>query len=252
MPTLKQKLTQETSRLHLPLCVIGSPVVAQALAAAGSDGVIIDMEHGAIGPAEAQAMIAATAGTDCAPLVRVPDLSAVAAKRALDLGAEGLVFPLIRTAEDAAKAAAMLQYPPHGTRSFGPMVAAPRYGTDMAGYSADFGARAICCLLAETAEAAENIDAICAVPGIDLIIVAPYDLSTSLGRPGDFDAPDFKAAFAKIEDAVLAAGIPLGSVALTEAVAQAQFARGHRVILTVDTLSLSSAAQEARRWCDER
>ena len=250
MPTLKHKLANETSRLHLPLCVIGSPVVAQALAASGSDGIIIDLEHGAIGPVEAQAMIAATAGTDCAPLVRVPDLSPVSAKRALDLGAEGLVFPLINTAEEAAEAAAMLQYPPNGTRSFGPMVAAPRYGTDMAGYSADFGSRAICCLLAETAEAARNIEAICATPGIDLIVVAPYDLSTSLGRPGDFDSPDFKAAFARIEDAVLAADIPLGSIALTEEVATAQFARGHRVMLTVDTLTLSAAAREARRWCD--
>lgn len=66
----------------------------------------------------AHVMIAATAGTDCAPLVRVTDLDEAQVKRVLDLGAEGIVFPLIRTAYDARKAVASLRYPPHGTREF--------------------------------------------------------------------------------------------------------------------------------------
>jgi len=158
--TFKNRLHDTQERLTAHLCTIPSAVVTQAMAAAGADAVIIDLEHGAIGYPEAQAMIAATAGTRCAPLVRIAKLDEAHTKRALDLGAEGLVFPLIGTAEDAARAVASLRYPPEGSRSFGPFIAHSRYGTDMMGYAAGFADRAVCALLAETVEAVENIEAI--------------------------------------------------------------------------------------------
>ncbi len=250
MATFKEKLAG-TGRLTCHICTIPSAVVTQAIAAAGADCVTIDWEHGAIDHATAQAMIAATAGTDCSPWVRIAEKTEAQVKRALDLGAEGIMFPLIRDAAEAEWAVRSLRYPPEGTRSFGPFIAHSRYRQDMMTYARSFGARAICCILAETVEAVENIEAICAVPGIDLLVPAPFDLSTSLGIPGQFDDPRFKAAVAKIEAAGKAAGLPLGGVALTEAQARGHFDRGYRIVAGFDVLWLKARAAEAQQWCEQ-
>jgi 4-hydroxy-2-oxoheptanedioate aldolase len=92
--------------------LIPSPVVTQALAAAGADVVMIDQEHGPIGPESLHAMVAATAGTACSPWVRVPGRDEGCVKAALDAGAEGIVFPLVTTAESAAECVALTRYPP--------------------------------------------------------------------------------------------------------------------------------------------
>ncbi|CAN0600115.1 unnamed protein product, partial [Ectocarpus sp. 12 AP-2014] len=94
MMRLKKRLAESDDRLTAHIVNIPSATVTQAMAAAGADAVIIDFEHGAIDHASAHAMIAATAGTNCAPLVRVAENDATQVKRVLDLGAEGVVFPL--------------------------------------------------------------------------------------------------------------------------------------------------------------
>lgn len=249
MPTFREKLEKTSARLTAHVCTIPSPVVSQALAAAGADAIIIDLEHGALDYASAHAMIASTAGTDCAPLVRITEISAAQVKRILDLGAEGIIFPLVRTADDASEAVASMHYPPNGTRGFGPFIAHSRYGQDMMSYAGQFHERSICCLLAETVEAVENIEAICAVPGIDLIVPAQFDLSVALGVPGQFDHPDMIAAIDRIDAAAKAAGIPLGGVGLSQEQARAQFERGYRVIAGFDVLWLKAKAAETQGWC---
>lgn len=114
--TLKARLRDTQDRLTMQLCTIPSAVVTQALAAAGSDCLVVDLEHGAVDYASAHAMIAATAGTACAPMIRVTASEPTLVKRALDLGAEGIMFPLIASAKDARAAVASLRYPPAGTR----------------------------------------------------------------------------------------------------------------------------------------
>jgi 2-keto-3-deoxy-L-rhamnonate aldolase RhmA len=101
--TLKAKLAEPGRLLTCVISVIPSAVVTQAIAAAGADCVIIDQEHGPIGFETLHAMVAATQGTSCAPLVRVPEMGDAHVKRALDAGAEGICFPLIRTAADAER-----------------------------------------------------------------------------------------------------------------------------------------------------
>ncbi len=251
MPSFKTKLARPDARLTLHICTIPSPIIPQAMAAAGADGVIIDMEHGAIDFADAQAMIAATAVTDCAPLVRVVENRADHVKRALDMGAEGIVFPMIRTADDARRAVAAMRYPPDGNRGFGPFVAQSRWNTTLMGYVADVAPHLVCCLLIETRDALDNIDAICAVEGIDLLIPAQFDLSTDLGVMAQFDHPDLLAALAKIETAAKAAGIPLGQVALTREAALAAYAKGYRVTAGFDAIWLRNAAQAATDWSRE-
>jgi 4-hydroxy-2-oxoheptanedioate aldolase len=248
MPSLKTKLTQTSDRLICQLCTIPSAAVSQAFAASGADAVIIDLEHGAIDYGSAHAMIAATAGTDCAPLVRIAEIDAAHCKRALDLGAEGIVFPLARTVADAEQAVACMHYPPKGVRGFGPFLAQSRWGTDLAEYRSKMEDQLICCLLIETTGALANIEDICKVEGIDLIVPATFDLSTDMGIPGQFEHPDFQAALTRIEKAATTAGLPLGAVALAKPQADVLFAREYRMIAGFDVLWLREKTNEMRAW----
>ncbi len=249
MPSLKRKLQDTEDRVSSIVCTIPSATVTQALAACGVDSLIIDLEHGAVDYASAHAMIAATAGTDCAPLVRVAENRPSDVKRALDLGAKGIVFPLIRTVEDTQKAVDSLRYPPNGTRGFGPFLAQSRWGETLATYPGVVEPELICCVLIETAEAIQNINAICAVPGVDLLIVAQFDLSTELGLMGQFDHPDFIEAVQKVEKAAFGAGIPLGNAAMSEAQAADLFSRGYRLVGGFDVLWLREKALQIQSWC---
>lgn len=251
MSTFRQRLHETQDRMTMHIVTIPSPAVPQAMAAAGADAVIIDMEHGAIGHAEAHALIAATQGFDCAPFVRVPRIDAADVKRVLDLGAEGIVFPLVRTAQDARDAVASMHYPPRGVRGFGPFLAHSRWGQSMPDYARDAETHLTCCLLVETRDAIDNIDAICAVDGIDLLVPAMFDLSSDMGLMGQFDHPDLLAAMARVEAAAHKAGIPLGNVGLTQDQAQGCFARGYRIIAGFDALWLSARAAETQSWCKD-
>src|SRR3954471_9059790 len=121
------------------LCAIPSAVSVQAIAAGGADFVLIDGEHGPIGRETMHAMIAATAGTACAPLVRVPGILEAEVKSALDAGAEGIVYPLVRTPEDAEQAVALTTYPPGGVRGWGPFAAHSRHGVAIGDYLGEVG-----------------------------------------------------------------------------------------------------------------
>lgn len=170
-------------------------------------------------------------------MVRVAENHAAAVKRVLDLGAEGIVFPLIR---DAAEAAAAVASP----RCAGPAALArsSRWGTGLADYRARIEDDLVAILLIET------VGAICAVPGIDLIVLAQFDLSAALGVSGQFDPPDFRAALARIEGAALAAGLPMAGIAFSAAQAAALFARGYRMIAGFDILGLCAEAAALRAW----
>ncbi len=241
-------LEDRTRHINWQVVTIPSAVVTQAIAAAGSDAVIIDREHGAVDWGSLHAMIAATKGTDCAPLVRVPSIDEAEVKRCLDLGAEGICFPLLRSAEDARRCLASLRYPPEGTRGWGPFIAHSRWDVGLMDYQAELGELPVSMLLIETREAVETIEEICAVPGIDCIVLAQFDLSVSLGLSGRFDHPDFLAATQKIEAAVLGAGIPLGGVALNQERAKALKAKGYRLSGGFDVLWLKQAVAASRAW----
>jgi 4-hydroxy-2-oxoheptanedioate aldolase len=121
-PSMKQRL-RDGETLAGFVATIPSAVSVQAMVAAGADFLVIDQEHGAVGPESLHAVVAATAGTCCAALLRVPRRDEAWVKPALDLGAEGIVFPQIRTAEEAAECVALTRYPPRGRRGWGPFAA---------------------------------------------------------------------------------------------------------------------------------
>lgn len=229
--------------------LIPSAVVTQAAAAAGADFVVIDGEHGPIGREGMHAMIASTAGTACAPLVRVPSIDAAEVKLALDAGAEGIVYPMLRTVEDAERCVSYMSYPPNGVRGWGPFVAHSRFGGLLGEYSREVAPHLTCCLLIETVEAVENIERILQVPGIDLAVVAQFDLSTALGAEGDFNSPAFVAALETIEHAVFASGVPIGGAALTAEQSASLIAKGYRVLIHgFDVLMLKQQITAFKTW----
>ena len=232
MADLKARLRDTDDKMLFYICTIPSAVVSQAIAAAGADAVVIDMEHGALDHASVHAMIAATAGTRCAPLVRVAENDAAQVKRMLDLGAEGIVFPLIRTVEDARRAVASLRYPPNGTRGFGPFIAQSRWGSSMPTFAADTENKLVCCLLIETAEAVDNIDAILAVDGVDCAVTALFD------------------AIRQIEEAARKNSVPLVSNITSPEHAKELFAKGYRGIGGFDVLALRANVMDLRTLLD--
>lgn len=242
---LKAKLLDKRRLLAMEMCIIPSATLAQAVASTGVDVIIIDREHAATNNETLHAMIMATQGTDCAPMVRVIDHNPANVKLALDLGAEGIVFPLVRTAEEATACVASMRYPPKGIRGWGAFVAHSRWGVPPMDYLPKYGDRTVCCLLIETTEAVRNIDAIFAVDGVDMAIVAPFDLSTSLDVSGQFDHPDFLEAVGTIEAAAKAANMPLGGgPANTQAEIDSLFSRGYRLAGGFDVLQIKRVVGE--------
>lgn len=235
-------------RLERGECVLGtfvslpSPPFTQILAGCGFDFLIVDCEHGPIGPETAQAMITATATSTCVPLARVAWNLPWLAKPLLDAGVLGIVFPLIRSAEDARAAVAACRYPPAGERGWGPFYAPSRWGLGPFAYSGSADRAILTILLIEHVDAVRAIDAIAATPGVDVAMIAPYDLSTSLGKPGAFEDPEFLAAVAETERGIRSAGIVLGGLAGTAERAHALVERGYRFLcLAYDVLLIETA-----------
>jgi 2-keto-3-deoxy-L-rhamnonate aldolase RhmA len=130
--------------------------------------------------AQVQELVIAVEGTGAVPFVRVPSLDRVAIQRSLDIGARGIVVPLVRTADEAAAIVSATRFPPAGTRSFGPLRAA-RYGLDNKDYFRRANDQIVVMLILETREAYEGIREIAAMPGIDALYIGPFDLALSFG-----------------------------------------------------------------------
>ncbi|MDP9090692.1 MAG: aldolase/citrate lyase family protein [Pseudomonadota bacterium] len=196
-------------------------------------------------------MIAATAGTHCSPLVRVPKSDEAWVKPALDLGAEGICFPLVETPEDAAHCVSLTRFPPRGRRGWGPFIAHARWGTGLFDYLHRRGDETVCMLLIETLGAVANIEKICGVEGIDCMIIAPFDLSTALGVSGQFDAPEFVEAVTTLERVILLSGIPLGGAALTREQTHSLLSRGYTLpVQGFDALMLAGLVRQTKEWRD--
>ncbi len=222
-----------------------SAPVTQLLARTGPDWLWIDMEHGPLDLLTVHTMITATQGTSVAPLVRVPVVAPVPVTQALDAGAYGVVFPRAKTANDARLAVASTRYPPAGIRGIGPTIAAARWGITTKEYIQRANDELVVVILIEEAEAIKNLEAILAVPGIDVAFIAPYDLSASLGLPGQVTNKRVTTAIARAEKAILASNVALGGLAFSPDKARELIARGYRfILLGYDTFLLSWGAAQ--------
>ncbi len=177
---------------------LSSSYTVEVIAGAGFDWILLDMEHS---PNDLESLIGqlqAAAPYATHPVVRVPWNDMVAIKRVLDVGAQSLLVPYVSTAEEAASAVSYTRYPPKGVRGVAGTTRATRFGRVK-----DYARRAheeICLLVqVETALALDNIEAICAVDGIDGVFIGPADLHASLGYPGEIANP---AVRPRIDDAI--------------------------------------------------
>jgi 4-hydroxy-2-oxoheptanedioate aldolase len=234
---LKDRLGAGEVCLGLLVSMPSVPLV-QLAARAGLDWLFIDMEHGPIGIESAHAMVAATQGTDCTPVIRTPHAETWLSQPALDSGAFGIVHPMINDRAAAAAAVRSQNYPPDGARGVGPFYAAARFGLAVPDYVAAANDSVLCVVQIEHKDGVANIDEIIAVPGIDVVFIAPFDLSMSLGVPGQRDHPEVVAAIARAEERILAAGLPMGGLAGSPAQAKAMIERGYRMLLVAIDVGL--------------
>jgi 2-dehydro-3-deoxyglucarate aldolase/4-hydroxy-2-oxoheptanedioate aldolase len=221
-----------------------SPESAELFAELGYDWLIIDTEHGPFDVLVAQRMLQAV-GRRCPCVVRVPSYEDVWIKKALDVGAAGVLVPLVNTPEIAGRVVAACRYAPEGTRGMGG-ARAHRYGIGFQDYVARANREIAVIVQAEHIEAVNEIEAIAAVPGIDAIFVGPYDLSASMGKPGETQDPGVQAAIRRVRDATLGSGRMLGIYCSDPASAQDYLRQGYTLIgMSTDLNYLTQAAGAA-------
>jgi 4-hydroxy-2-oxoheptanedioate aldolase len=209
---------------------------AEVMALSGLDFVLMDHEHGQATLPDAIAQLRAMKGTGCAGLMRVPWNDMVFIKRALDAGIQGVMVPQVNSADEARAAVAACRYPPRGIRGAAGGTRAAAYGTD-AGYFDKADDDLIIIVQIETPQAVENAAAIAAVDGVDLVFIGPRDLSGAIGKLNRMDDPELRALIAKVEQATLASGKALGTVAPTGAAAKELFGRGYTFLISGSDLS---------------
>jgi 4-hydroxy-2-oxoheptanedioate aldolase len=209
------------------IATVPSIQTVQIMARSGIDWIIVDLEHGPIDLGSAHAMITATSGTPCVPMVRIAANEPWLAKAPMDIGALGINFPMICSRADAEKAVRSVRYPPKGERLWGPFHAPFRWGLSMTDYMATADDDMICMITIEHVDAVERIDEIMATPGIDLAVIGPGDLATSINKRGLPDDPEVVALMKRAEEGILKSGVPIGGVARTADQANTMIDRGY-------------------------
>lgn len=188
---------------------VPSADVAARMATLGFDFLWIEMEHSGITLETARNMILATRGLPCVPFIRVPFNEIWLAKRALDIGAMGVMFPFTSTPDLARAAVHACKYPPVGGRGSGGGLASLRWPAPE-GYANFADRNVMVIVIIEQRQAVENIEEIAAVPGVDVLFIGANDLSFSYGYRGRKDAPDYQAAVRRVLAAGKKNGIPVG------------------------------------------
>jgi 4-hydroxy-2-oxoheptanedioate aldolase len=200
---------------------LADSISAELMGGAGFDWVIVDTQHGSVTNADLIRVIQALALSDTPAVVRVPWTDAATIMRVLDVGAKGVIVPMVNTPEEAALAASALRYPPDGVRSMG-----PTRGTFASTEAANEDV--VLLVMIETAEALDRVDEIAAVPGVDGLFVGPVDLGLSMGLALDWTgtSSEVLAAMDRIVVAAEKAGVFVGTVSSSAAHAKDLVARG--------------------------
>jgi len=230
-------------------CMIGSPVVAEAIAREGFAAVVLDAQHGLWDVSSLVAGAGAVNHAGAAPMVRVPLNDFALVSRALDFGAEAIIAPMINDADDAGRLAAAAKYPPVGERSWGPIRAMPLQGYSApVDYLREANSGTLAFAMIETAAALANVEAIAATPGIDALFVGPYDLATALssGKAQDVQAPAVEQAIDRICTAAKTAGKIPGIYCRDAESAVAMAKRGFRFVVAGNDLTTLRGATVAQ------
>ncbi len=176
---------------------LAHPAIAEIMARAGFDWLTVDLEHSVITIREAEELIRVIDLCGVVPLVRLSANDSVQIKRVMDAGAHGIIVPMINSPGEAEEAVKSVYYPPRGRRGVG-LARAQGYGSSFESYTEWLSREAVVIVQIEHIRAVENLKAILDVDGVDGFIVGPYDLSGSLGIPGQFENNKMKKVMEKI------------------------------------------------------
>ena len=226
--------------------MIGHPVVTEIMAQSGFDWVVLDIEHGIFDWPAALGHVQVIQGHGCPVLFRLPINAPEHFKWALDTGAEGVIVPMIRTVEDARRAIAYAKYPPEGERGIS-IGRAHAYGAAFDDYVATANAETLVALQIEHIDAVDNIEGICALPGLDVVFVGPYDLSGTMGLMGKVTHPDVEAAMTRVVHVAQEANVVPGLLIVDPKPGEVarRVAEGFRFIsIGLDTTMLVNAVRE--------
>lgn len=188
---------------------LGHDSIVEIMAGAGFDWLCVDMEHSVIDYLEAQRLIATIQAKGLTAYVRVGENNPLVIKRVLDAGADGIIVPMVNSKSDASRAVDAAKYPPLGRRGVG-LARAQEYGFGFERYKERLRAELKIIAQIEHIDAVRNLDEILSVDGIDGTIIGPYDLSGSLGKPGEYDDQDVQAAISEYESKGLRHKKPIG------------------------------------------
>lgn len=218
--------------------------IADVLSRLSFDWLWIDLEHGNLDFRDAQ-MIVQSISDRCAAIVRVPSQDEICFKKALDIGIDGIIVPQIKTAEEAQRIMSLCLYPPQGVRGVG-IARAQGYGITFQEYVQQANEKVAIILQIEHIDAANNIDDILSVKGVDAILIGPYDLSGSMHRLGEVQHPEVMNAIQSILDACQKHNMPAGIFCATpEQAIHWQKAGANLLAIATDVTFLWGAAQQA-------
>jgi 2-keto-3-deoxy-L-rhamnonate aldolase RhmA len=218
-----------------------NPDVAATLAGVGFNFLWIEMEHSPLTLETVRSMILATRGLKAMPFTRVPVNEPWMAKRALDIGSLGVIFPFTSSRELAEQAVKSCKYPPQGIRGYGPTMAASRWGMSGSDYAKFANENVLVVVIIEQKQAIDKIDEIASVPGIDVLFIGVNDLSYSLGVGGKTNDPLVEEAVSKVLAAGKKHNIPVGYPAGNPAEINKRIAQGFRFFQASSDLSLMAA-----------
>jgi 2-keto-3-deoxy-L-rhamnonate aldolase RhmA len=220
--SVKQSLKAGVLQLGTGYWQLRSPEVARIFAAAGFHWAFVDTEHGGFDLETVQDICRVSNLAGLCPIVRVADLQYPLVARALDCGAQGIIFPRVESPELLERAVSWTKFPPTGIRGFGLTILQANYEPlSMPQIIEQVNANTLVVMQIETQRALDMRDELLSVPGIDAVMVGPADLSISLGVPGDFQHPKMVAAMEAVRDTCLAKGIAPGTQ--TRSIALAKF-----------------------------
>lgn len=221
---------------------LSCPEVAEVLAGAGFDWLFIDAEHSPLEARDMQALLQG-AGPHTPCVVRLSSSDQVPIKKALDIGAAGIIAPQVNSAEQAQAVVRFSKYAPQGARGIG-IGRAQGYGLRFQEYVDTANESIAVIVQAEHVDAVENIEAIVSVAGIDGVLVGPYDLSASLGRLGQVEHPEVTGAIDHVTQACREAGVRLGIFGVSPDAVKPYIQKGYTLIAVGgDTLMLGQAAK---------
>jgi 4-hydroxy-2-oxoheptanedioate aldolase len=228
---VKQALAAGKTQLGCGFAQLRSPDVARILAAAGFHWAFLDAEHGGFDIETLQDICRVSVLAGLSPIVRVADLQYALIARALDNGADGIIFPRVESPEVLERAVSWTKFPPTGIRGFGlTPLQVDHEKVTIPQIIEHKNANTMVVLQIETKRAVEARNELLSVPGVDTVMVGPVDLSISLGVPGDFQHPKMVEAMEQIRDACNAHGVTPGTQTRSLALAKFWKERGMRFL----------------------